>query len=57
MPETKKINEVEIVVRDILEKVEKLEKDKKMLLRIQEDRDYWRNKYTELNKLYIKTWI
>tara|TARA_R110000803_G_scaffold128920_1_gene196283 strand:+ start:125 stop:298 length:174 start_codon:yes stop_codon:yes gene_type:complete len=57
MPETKKIMEVEIVVRDILEKVEKLEKDKKMLLRIQEDRDYWRNKYTELNKLYIKTWI
>jgi hypothetical protein len=57
MPETKKINEVEKVVKDILEKVEKLEKDKKMLLRIQEDRDYWRNKYTELNKLYIKTWI
>ena len=57
MPETKKIMEVEIVVRDILEKVEKLEKDKKLLLRIQEDRDYWRNKYTELNKLYIKTWI
>ena len=57
MPETKKIIEVEMVVKDILDRVINLEKDKKLLLRIQEDRDYWRNKYTELNKLYIKTWI
>ena len=57
MPETKKINEVNKVVKDILDRVINLEKDKKLLLRIQEDRDYWRNKYTELNKLYIKTWI
>ena len=57
MPETKKINEVNKLVKDILDRVIKLEKDKKLLLRIQEDRDYWRNKYTELNKLYIKTWI
>ena len=57
MPETKKINEVNKLVKDILDRVINLEKDKKLLLRIQEDRDYWRNKYTELNKLYIKTWI
>ena len=57
MPETKKIMEVEKLVKDILDRVINLEKDKKLLLRIQEDRDYWRNKYTELNKLYIKTWI
>tara|TARA_R110000824_G_scaffold358460_1_gene545986 strand:+ start:104 stop:277 length:174 start_codon:yes stop_codon:yes gene_type:complete len=57
MPETKKIIEVEMLVKDILDRVINLEKDKKLLLRIQEDRDYWRNKYTELNKLYIKTWI
>tara|TARA_R110000796_G_scaffold65048_6_gene150399 strand:+ start:1381 stop:1554 length:174 start_codon:yes stop_codon:yes gene_type:complete len=57
MPETKKINEVEMVVKDILEKVENLEKDKKMLLRMQEERDEWKHKYTELNKLYIKMWI
>ena len=57
MPETKKIIEVNKLVKDILDRVINLEKDKKLLLRIQEDRDYWRNKYTELNKLYIKTWI
>ena len=56
MPE-KKIEEVSKDIKDILETVTKLQKDKNTILLIQKDRDLWKKKYNELKLLYDKTWI
>ncbi len=57
MEGTKKIDKVGIDVGLILELLKKLENNQKILLKIQTDRDIWKDKYDKLKLLYDKTWI
>ena len=57
MPETKKINEVEKVVKDILDRVIHLETNSDTIINLKKDRDVWKKKYDDLKTLYDKTWI
>ena len=57
MEGTKKIDKVAIDVALILELLKKLENNQKILLKIQTDRDIWKEKFDELKLLYDKTWI
>jgi|TARA_B110000503_G_C6970609_1_gene339031 hypothetical protein len=57
MPETKKINEVEKVVKDILDRVIHLETNSDTIINLKKDRDLWKKKYDDLKTLYDKTWI
>ena len=57
MEGTKKIDKVSLDVALILELLKKLENNQKILLKIQTDRDIWKEKYNELKLLYDKTWI
>ena len=53
----KKIDKVSLDVELILELLKKIENNQKILLKIQTDRDIWKEKYNELKLLYDKTWI
>jgi len=53
----KKIDKVGIDVALILELLKKIENNQKILLKIQTDRDIWKEKYDKLKLLYDKTWI
>ena len=57
MEGTKKIDKVSLDVALILELLKKLENNQKILLKIQTDRDIWKDKYDQLKLLYDKTWI
>tara|TARA_R110001592_G_scaffold208740_1_gene459776 strand:+ start:3616 stop:3789 length:174 start_codon:yes stop_codon:yes gene_type:complete len=57
MPEIKKIDEVEKVVKDILDRVIHLETNSDTILNLKKDRDLWKKKYYDLKTLYDKTWI
>ena len=57
MPETKKIDEVEKVVKDILDRVIHLETNSDTIINLKKDRDLWKKKYDDLKTLYDKTWI
>ncbi len=56
MPEIKKIDEVEKVVKDILDRVIHLETNSNTILNLKRDRDLWKKKYDDLKTLYDKTW-
>lgn len=57
MPETKKIDEVEKIVKDILDRVVELEKNNDKILQLTKERDNWKKKYDELKELYDKCWM
>ena len=57
MPQEKKIDEVEKVVKDILDRVIHLETNSDTILNLKKDRDVWKKKYDDLKTLYDKTWI
>ena len=57
MPEIKKIDEVEKVVKDILDRVIHLETNSDTIINLKKDRDLWKKKYDDLKTLYDKTWI
>jgi len=58
MPEKeKKIDEVEKVVKDILDRVVQMELNNEKILQLTKERDHWKKKYEELKVLYDKTWI
>jgi len=57
MPQEKKIDEVEKVVKDILDRVVQLELNNQKILELERERDNWKKKYEELKVLYDKTWI
>ena len=57
MPQEKKIDEVEKVVKDILDRVIHLETNSDTIINLKKDRDVWKKKYDDLKILYDKTWI
>ena len=57
MPQEKKIDEVEKVVKDILDRVIHLETNSDTIINLKKDRDAWKKKYDDLKTLYDKTWI
>tara|TARA_R110001606_G_C15159868_1_gene626891 strand:+ start:30 stop:203 length:174 start_codon:yes stop_codon:yes gene_type:complete len=57
MPQEKKIDEVEKVVKDILDRVIHLETNSDTIINLKKDRDVWKKKYDDLKTLYDKTWI
>lgn len=57
MEKEKKINEVEKVVKDILDRVVQMEKNNDKILQLTEERDMWKEKYNGVKKLYEKTWF
>ncbi len=57
MPETKKIDEVEKVVKDILDRVVQMELNNQKILELERERDNWKKKYEELKVLYDKCWL
>ncbi len=57
MPQEKKIDEVEKVVKDILDRVIHLETNNITIINLKRDRDLWKKKYDDLKTLYDKTWI
>jgi hypothetical protein len=57
MPQEKKIDEVEKVVKDILDRVIHLETNSDTIINLKKDRDLWKKKYDDLKTLYDKTWI
>jgi hypothetical protein len=57
MPETKKINEVEKVVKDILDRVVEMEKNNDKILELTKERDNWKKKYDDLKLLYDKCYF
>jgi len=57
MPQEKKIDEVEKVVKDILDRVIHIETNNNTILNLKKDRDLWKKKYDDLKTLYDKTWI
>jgi cell division septal protein FtsQ len=58
MPEKeKKIDEVEKIVKDILDRIIQLEMNNEKILQLQRERDHWKKKYEELKVLYDKCWI
>lgn len=57
MPETKKIDEVEKVVKDILDRVVQMELNNDKILQLTKERDNWKKKYDELKELYDKCWM
>ncbi len=57
MPELKKIDIVESDLKKVLELIQEIERKQKINLKVQEERDMWKQKYEELKKLYQKTWF
>ena len=57
MSETKKINEVEKVVKDILDRVVEMEKNNDKILELTKERDNWKKKYDDLKLLYDKCYF
>ncbi len=58
MPEKeKKIDEVEKVVKDILDRVVQMEVLERRISQLERDRDQWKKNYDELKELYDKCWL
>jgi len=57
MPETKKIIEVEMIVKDILDRVVKMEVLERRISQLEKDRDQWKKNYEDLKELYDKCWL
>jgi len=56
MPE-KKIDEVELIVKDILDRVVQMELNNDKILQLTKERDNWKKKYEDLKVLYDKSWF
>jgi len=56
MPE-KKIDEVELIVKDILDRVVQMELNNEKILQLTKERDMWKKKYEDLKVLYDKSWF
>jgi len=54
MPQEKKIDEVEKVVKDILDRVVQMEVLERRISQLERERDNWKNKYDGLKDLYDK---
>lgn len=57
MPQEKKINEVEKVVKDILDRVVAMEVLERRISQLEKERDQWKKNYDELKELYDKCWL
>ncbi len=58
MPEKeKKIDEVERVVKDILDRVVQMEVLERRIKQLEKDRDQWKKNYQDLKELYDKCWL
>jgi len=57
MPQEKKIDEVEKVVKDILDRVVQMEVLERRISHLERERDNWKNKYDGLKDLYDKCWL
>lgn len=57
MPQEKKINEVENIVKDILDRVVAMEVLERRISQLEKERDQWKKKYDELKELYDKCWM
>lgn len=57
MPETKKIDEVERVVKDILDRVVQMEVLERRISQLERERESWKKKYEDLKELYDKCWL
>jgi len=58
MPEKeKKIDEVEKVVKDILDRVVQMEVLERRISQLERERESWKKKYEELKELYDKCWL
>jgi chaperonin cofactor prefoldin len=57
MPETKKIVEVEQIVKDILDRVVEMEVLERRISQLERERESWKKKYEELKELYDKCWL
>jgi len=57
MPQEKKINEVEKVVKDILDRVVQMEVLERRISQLEREREQWKKKYDELKELYDKCWL
>ena len=57
MPQEKKIDEVEKVVKDILDRVVAMEVLERRISQLERERDQWKKKYDELKELYDKCWL
>ena len=53
----KKIDEVEKVVKDILDRVVQMELNNDKILQLTKERDMWKKKYEDLKVLYDKSWF
>ena len=54
MNDVKKISSVVDVLK---EDIQQLKKDKKDIIKLQNERDMWKKKYEELSSLYNATWF
>ncbi len=58
MPEKeKKIDEVEKVVKDILDRVVQMEVLERRISQLERERDSWKKKYDDLKEIYDKSWF
>ena len=58
MPEKeKKIDEVEKVVKDILDRVVKMEVLERQISQLEKEKNQWKQNYQDLKELYDKCWI
>jgi chaperonin cofactor prefoldin len=57
MPETKKIVEVEQIVKDILDRVVEMEVLERRISQLERERESWKKKYDDLKELYDKCWL
>ncbi len=57
MPQEKKIDEVEKVVKDILDRVVKMEVLERRISQLEKDREQWKKNYEDLKEIYDKSWF
>ena len=57
MPQQKKIDEVEKVLKDVLSRVVEMEVCERRIIQLEKERDDWKKKYDELKELYDKCWM
>ena len=57
MPEGKKIEEVEKIVKDILDRVVQMEVLERRISQLERERESWKKKYEDLKEIYDKSWF
>ena len=51
------VKKISSVVDVLKEDIQQLKKDKKDIIKLQNERDMWKKKYEELTSLYKATWF